>query len=102
MHNAGIGGPADLATGTLEQWNKVVSVNQTSIFLGCKYAESALADSAKRGEAASCIIIASVLSASGTWGDKPGYHGTHTFTSTPTLRLIFIWSSATKAAAANL
>ncbi len=75
VHNAGIGGPADLATGTLEQWNKVVSVNQSSIFLGCKYAETALAESAKRGEAASCVIIGSVLSSSGTWGDKPGYHG---------------------------
>jgi NAD(P)-dependent dehydrogenase (short-subunit alcohol dehydrogenase family) len=72
VHNAGSGGPADLATGTLEQWNKAVSVNQSSFFLGCKYAETAVADSAKRGEAASCIIIASVLNASGTWGDKPG------------------------------
>lgn len=36
---------------------QVISINQTSIFLGCKYAEAVVAESAKGGEATSCVII---------------------------------------------
>ncbi len=79
FNNAGIEGPsARLADHTLEQWQQVLSVNLTGVFLGMKYAIPVMA----RQESGSIINTASVAG-------LVGWHGGAAY-------------SATKAAVVNL
>lgn len=54
---AGIGSSGDFETTTLGDWNRMIAVNLTGVFLGCKHGVGAIARS---GEAGAIVNVASV------------------------------------------
>ena len=69
MNNAGIGDTEPLEVTTVDTWNKVVAVTQTSVFLGMKAAAEAL----KQGGHGSVVNISSMYGIVGS-GVSPAYH----------------------------
>ena len=69
VNNAGIGDTEPLEVTTVETWNKVVAVTQTSVFLGMK----AAADTLKRSGHGSVINVSSMYGIVGS-GVSPAYH----------------------------
>lgn len=69
VNNAGVSAPAGLLECSLEEWNNVIAVNQTGVFLGMKFAAPAML----RAGGGSIINLSSVL---GTIGTEAGiaYH----------------------------
>ena len=62
VNNAAILGRAPLADCTLEEWNQVLAVNQTGVFLGVQHAAPAM----RRNGAGSIVNISSVIGNLGT------------------------------------
>ncbi len=52
VNNAGISQAKDIESTTLEDWNRIMAVNATGVFLGTKYAIAAMKDNGER-----CSII---------------------------------------------
>jgi NAD(P)-dependent dehydrogenase (short-subunit alcohol dehydrogenase family) len=69
VNNAGIGDTEPLEVTTLDTWNKVVAVTQTSVFLGLK----ATAEALKRSGHGSVVNISSMYGIVGS-GVSPAYH----------------------------
>lgn len=69
VNNAGIGDTEPIEVTTLETWNKVVAVTQTSVFLGMK----AAADALKSSGHGSVVNISSMYGIVGS-GVSPAYH----------------------------
>ena len=69
VNNAGIGDTEPLEVTTVETWNKVVAVTQTSVFLGMKAAAEAL----KQSGHGSVVNISSMYGIVGS-GVSPAYH----------------------------
>lgn len=69
VNNAGIGDTEPLEVTTIETWNKVVAVTQTSVFLGMKAAGEAL----KKSGHGSVVNISSMYGIVGS-GVSPAYH----------------------------
>lgn len=69
VNNAGIGDTEPLEVTTVETWNKVVAVTQTSVFLGLKAAGDAL----KRSGHGSVVNVSSMYGIVGS-GVSPAYH----------------------------
>ena len=69
VNNAGIGDTEPLEVTTVETWDKVVAVTQTSVFLGMK----AAADALKRSGHGSVVNISSMYGIVGS-GVSPAYH----------------------------
>ena len=69
VNNAGIGDTEAIEVTTLDTWNKVVAVTQTSVFLGMKAAAEAL----KKSDHASVVNISSMYGIVGS-GVSPAYH----------------------------
>ncbi len=69
VNNAGIGDTEALEVTTLETWDKVVAVTQTSVFLGLK----AAADALKASGHGSVVNISSMYGIVGS-GVSPAYH----------------------------
>ena len=69
INNAGIGDNALIEDTTIETYNKVVAVTQTSVFLGMKAASAAL----KNG-GGSVVNTSSIFGISGGFGVSPAYH----------------------------
>ena len=69
INNAGIGDTEPLEVTTVDTWNKVVAVTQTSVFLGMKAAAEAL----KRSGHGSVVNISSMYGIVGS-GVSPAYH----------------------------
>ena len=69
VNNAGIGDTEPLEVTTVDTWNKVVSVTQTSVFLGMKAAAEALKESGH----GSVVNISSMYGIVGS-GVSPAYH----------------------------
>ena len=69
VNNAGIGDTEALEVTTVDTWNKVVAVTQTSVFLGMKAAAEAL----KRSGRGSVVNISSMYGIVGS-GVSPAYH----------------------------
>lgn len=61
---------------TLEAWQRVLAVNQTAVFIGCKHAKHALIEAAQQGHDPSIVILASVCSTTGGHGELPSYYAT--------------------------
>jgi cyclopentanol dehydrogenase len=70
VNNAGISGSAVGDPDAIEGWNKLIAVNQTSVFLGTKLAA---AEMMKTG-GGSIINISSINGFVGSDGGHPGYH----------------------------
>ena len=69
VNNAGIGDTEPLEVTTVETWNKVVAVTQTSVFLGMK----ATAEALKQSGRGSVVNISSMYGIVGS-GVSPAYH----------------------------
>ena len=69
VNNAGIGDTQPLEVTTVDTWNKVVAVTQTSVFLGMKAAAEAL----KRSGHGAVVNISSMYGIVGS-GVSPAYH----------------------------
>src|SRR5690606_34228976 len=69
VNNAGIGDTEALEVTTVDTWNKVVAVTQTSVFLGMKAASDAL----KQSGHGSVVNISSMYGIVGS-GVSPAYH----------------------------
>jgi NAD(P)-dependent dehydrogenase (short-subunit alcohol dehydrogenase family) len=69
VNNAGIGDTEPIEVTTVDTWNKVVAVTQTSVFLGMK----AAADALKRSGHGSVVNVSSMYGIVGS-GVSPAYH----------------------------
>ncbi|GAA3774392.1 glucose 1-dehydrogenase [Microbacterium kribbense] len=69
VNNAGIGDTEPIEVTTLDTWNKVVAVTQTSVFLGMKAAGAALKESGN----GSVVNVSSMYGIVGS-GVSPAYH----------------------------
>ncbi|MBK5223292.1 MAG: glucose 1-dehydrogenase [Acidimicrobiia bacterium] len=69
VNNAGIGDTEPLEVTTIDTWNKVVAVTQTSVFLGMKAAGEALKQSGR----GSVVNVSSMYGIVGS-GVSPAYH----------------------------
>ncbi|HEX5947020.1 MAG TPA: glucose 1-dehydrogenase [Acidimicrobiales bacterium] len=69
VNNAGIGDTEALEVTTVDTWNKVVAVTQTSVFLGMK----AAADALKTSEHGAVVNVSSMYGIVGS-GVSPAYH----------------------------
>ena len=69
VNNAGIGDTEPIEVTTIDTWNKVVAVTQTSVFLGMKAAGEAL----KKSGRGSVVNISSMYGIVGS-GVSPAYH----------------------------
>jgi len=71
VNNAGVRGePEPIEETSLESWDRSITVLQTGVFLGMKWAAPALLESGH----ASVVNISSVFGASGGFGTSPAYH----------------------------
>jgi NAD(P)-dependent dehydrogenase (short-subunit alcohol dehydrogenase family) len=64
------GEPEPIEETSLESWDRSITVLQTGVFLGMKWAAPALLESGH----ASVVNISSVFGASGGFGTSPAYH----------------------------
>jgi NAD(P)-dependent dehydrogenase (short-subunit alcohol dehydrogenase family) len=69
VNNAGIGDTAPLEETTLEKYDQVVAVTQTSVFLGMK----AAADALKASGSGSVVNVSSIFGIVGGFGASPAY-----------------------------
>jgi NAD(P)-dependent dehydrogenase (short-subunit alcohol dehydrogenase family) len=70
VNNAGISGSAVGDPDGLDGWQRVIAVNQTSVFLGTKLAAEAMA----KGGGGSIVNISSIMGFVGSTGGHPAYH----------------------------
>src|SRR5204862_7109027 len=70
VNNAGISGSSVGEPNGLEAWNRIIAVNQTSVFLGTKLAAEHMA---KTG-GGSIVNISSIMGFVGGAGGHPAYH----------------------------
>jgi NAD(P)-dependent dehydrogenase (short-subunit alcohol dehydrogenase family) len=70
VNNAGAGDLLPIEDTPLEDWERTLAVDATSVFLGMKSAAAALAESGS----ASVINISSIFGTVGGFGTTPGYH----------------------------
>lgn len=70
VNNAGVGDLAAIEETTQADYDRVIAITQTSVFLGMKAAAEAL----KRSSNGSVINISSIFGASGGFGTSPSYH----------------------------
>jgi NAD(P)-dependent dehydrogenase (short-subunit alcohol dehydrogenase family) len=70
VNNAGVGDLAAIEETTKVDYDRVIAITQTSVFLGMKAAGDAL----KASGAGSVINISSIFGASGGFGTSPSYH----------------------------
>lgn len=70
VNNAGIGTLPDVEQETVEGWSKVIAVNETSVWLGMKYAIPAM----RRSGGGSIVNVSSIFGAVGGFGGSVAYH----------------------------
>ena len=70
VNNAGTGGLGAIEETTLEEYERNIAIDQTSVFLGMKAAAEALKQSAH----GSVVNISSIFAASGGFGTSTDYH----------------------------
>ncbi len=69
VNNAGVGGPGRVEEVTLEEWNRVMDINSTGVFLGTKTAIPAM----RRAGGGSIVNISSQLGLVGVDNSSPQY-----------------------------
>jgi NAD(P)-dependent dehydrogenase (short-subunit alcohol dehydrogenase family) len=89
VNNAGTGGLGAIEDVTLEDYERNIAVDQTSVFLGMKIA----ADALKESPHASIVNISSIFGASGGFGASPDYHAAKGAVRTLTKNLALHWAT---------
>jgi NAD(P)-dependent dehydrogenase (short-subunit alcohol dehydrogenase family) len=88
FNNAGTGGLGAIEDVTLEEYERNVAVDQTSVFLGMKIAAEAL----KASDHAAVINNSSIFGASGGFGTSPDYHAAKGAVRTLTKNIALHWA----------
>lgn len=70
VNNAGLGGAGTVEDETLDGWNAIIAVNQTSVFLGMRTFGARMVATG----GGSIVNIASIFSAGGGFGNAVAYH----------------------------
>ncbi len=89
FNNAGAGGLAAIEDTSLEDYERNIAIDQTSVFLGMKVA----ADALKASEHASIINNSSIFGASGGFGSSPDYHAAKGAVRTLTKNVALHWAT---------
>jgi NAD(P)-dependent dehydrogenase (short-subunit alcohol dehydrogenase family) len=89
FNNAGAGGLGAIEDITLEDYERNVAIDQTSVFLGMKIA----ADALKASPHASVINTSSIFGASGGFGTSPDYHAAKGAVRTLTKNIALHWAT---------
>jgi NAD(P)-dependent dehydrogenase (short-subunit alcohol dehydrogenase family) len=70
VNNAGLGTLPDLETETLDGWNKLISINQTGVWLGLK----TIAAELRKSGGGAIVNVSSIYGAVGGTGSSHAYH----------------------------
>lgn len=89
VNNAGSGGLGAIEEMSLEDYERNVAIDQTSVFLGMKVC----ADPLKQSEHASIVNISSIFGASGGFGTSTDYHAAKGAVRTMTKNLAVHWAT---------
>ncbi|MTD14290.1 glucose 1-dehydrogenase [Nakamurella sp. YIM 132087] len=90
VNNAGIGDNGTIEETSLETWQKVVAVTQTSVFLGTKAAAAAL----KASGHGAVVNTSSMFGISGGFGTSPAYHAAKGAVRILTKNVALEWAAA--------
>jgi NAD(P)-dependent dehydrogenase (short-subunit alcohol dehydrogenase family) len=88
VNNAGGGDLATIEDTSLEDFDRTIAINQTSVFLGTKHAGGALKESGH----GSVVNISSIFGTSGGFGTSPGYHAAKGAVRTLTKNVALLWA----------
>lgn len=88
VNNAGLGDLLDIDEASLEDWDRTIAIDQTSIFLGMKLASPHLKASGR----GSVINISSIFGISGGFGTSPAYHAAKGAVRTLTKNVALLWA----------
>ncbi|CAN5748088.1 glucose 1-dehydrogenase [soil metagenome] len=88
VNNAGAGDLATIEDTSLEDYERTVAINQTSVFLGTKHAAAALKESGH----GSIVNISSIFGTGGGFGTSPGYHAAKGAIRTLTKNVARLWA----------
>jgi NAD(P)-dependent dehydrogenase (short-subunit alcohol dehydrogenase family) len=88
VNNAGMGDIAAIEDASLADWNRIIGIDQTGVFLGMKTAAAALAASGS----GSVINISSIYGSSGGFGISPAYHAAKGAVRTLTKNVALHWA----------
>lgn len=89
VNNAGIGDLAPIEDATLDDYQRTIAVDQTSVFLGMKVAADALKESGH----GSVVNISSIFGTSGGFGSSPAYHAAKGAVRTLTKNVALHWAT---------
>ncbi|MFM1964463.1 MAG: hypothetical protein RL134_188 [Actinomycetota bacterium] len=88
VNNAGMGDLLDIDQAPIEDWDRTIAIDQTSIFLGMKLASPHLRASGH----GSVINISSIFGISGGFGTSPAYHAAKGAVRTLTKNVALLWA----------
>ena len=71
VNNAGLSSTSEADPSSAEGWERIMAVNATGVFLGCKHGAAAMARS---GGGGSIVNISSIYGLVGSAGGHPAYH----------------------------
>lgn len=89
VNNAGIGSLPGVVDEDLEQWNRVIAVDQTGTWLGMKHAGTLIEDSG----GGSIVNVCSILGSTGGLGNSIAYHGAKGAVRTMTKSAALHWAT---------
>jgi NAD(P)-dependent dehydrogenase (short-subunit alcohol dehydrogenase family) len=89
FNNAGAGGLNPIEDTTLEEWERYIAVDQTSVFLGMKIC----ADALKESDHASVVNNSSIFGTSGGFGTSVDYHAAKGAVRTMTKNVALHWAA---------
>lgn len=89
FNNAGAGGLSPIEDTTLEDWERYIAVDQTSVFLGMKTCAEAL----KASDHASVVNNSSIFGTSGGFGTSVDYHAAKGAVRTMTKNVALHWAT---------
>ena len=88
VNNAGMGDLLNIDEAPIEDWDRTIAIDQTSIFLGMKFASPHL----KASGHGSVINISSIFGISGGFGTSPAYHAAKGAVRTLTKNVALLWA----------
>lgn len=88
VNNAGLGDLLDIDEASLEDWDRTIAIDETSVFLGMKLASPYL----KASGHGSVINISSIFGISGGFGTSPAYHAAKGAVRTLTKNVALLWA----------
>ena len=89
VNNAGAGGLGAIEDMSLEEYERNIAIDQTSVFLGMKIAGDAL----KQSDHGSIVNISSIFGASGGFGTSTDYHAAKGAVRTMTKNIALHWAT---------